>query len=210
MPKLSPEPFIHPSAQVAACRLGRYTEIQEGSRLLYVDFGDYSYTDRFADIANSTIGKFANIASFTRINPGDHPMERASQHHFMYRASYYWDDAEDEPEIFARRAAKSVTLGADVWIGANAIVLAGRTVGDGGVLAAGSVLTKDIGPYEIWGGAPARKLKDRHPPQIAARLRALAWWDWTHEALRAALQDFRALSVEAFLEKYENASGGPG
>lgn len=203
MPKLSPEPWIAPTASVVASTLGRYTEIQEGTRLLNVEFGDYSYTDRFADIANAEIGKFANIASFARINPGDHPMERASQHHFMYRASYYWEGAEDEAEIFNRRAAKRVRFGADVWMGTHAIVLSGRSVGDGAVVAAGSVVTKDIGPYEIWGGAPARKLKDRHPSGIAERLRALAWWDWSHERIAAALEDFRALSAEAFLEKYE-------
>ncbi|MCI4664324.1 MAG: chloramphenicol acetyltransferase [Neomegalonema sp.] len=204
MPKLSETPWIAPDASVVGSRLGRFTEIQAGSRLLNVEFGDYSYTDRFADIANATIGKFANIASFTRINPGDHPMERASQHHFMYRASYYWTDAEDEAEIFARRAAKPVVLGADVWVGAQAIVLSDRTIGDGAVVAAGAVLTKDVPPYEIWGGAPARKLRDRHPPAVAERLQALRWWDWSHAQLRAALPDFRALSVAAFLEKYES------
>ncbi|MEO1328624.1 MAG: chloramphenicol acetyltransferase [Pseudomonadota bacterium] len=202
MRRLSETPWIHESAQVRASTLGRYTEIQEGTRLLNVTFGDYSYTDRYADLANASIGKFANIASFSRINPGDHPMERASLHHFMYRASMYWDDAEDEPAIFERRAAKRVTVGHDVWIGHGAMVMAGRSVGDGAVIAGGAVLTKDAGPYEIWAGVPARKVRDRHPPAIAERLRALAWWDWSHAALRAALEDFRGLSVEAFLEKH--------
>lgn len=199
---LGEKPFVHPSARVSASRLGRYVEIQEGTRLLNVAFGDYSYTDRFADIANATIGKFANIASFARINPGDHPMERASLHHFMYRAAMYWEDAEDEAAIFERRAARPVTFGHDVWIGCQSVVLSGRRIGTGSVLGAGAVLTRDIGDYEIWVGNPARKVRDRFEPAIKERLLALAWWDWTHARLRGALEDFRTLTVDAFLEKH--------
>lgn len=206
MRRLSEAPDISPEADVRDVRFGRYCEVKEGARLLNVDFGDYSYTDRFTDIANARIGKFANIASFVRINPGDHPMHRASQHHFMYRATMYFDDVEDEADFFAWRASRPVTLGHDTWIGHGAVILAGRTVGTGAVVAAGAVLSKDVGPYEIWGGVPARKLKDRHPPALAERLSAVAWWDWRHDQLRAALEDFRALSAEAFVEKYE---GGP-
>lgn len=200
--RLSEGPTIHPSAEILRSDLGRYTEIGEGAALINVRFGDYSYTARFAEIANAEIGKFANIAAFARINPGDHPVERASLHHFMYRAAMYWDDAQNEAAIFERRAAKEVAIGHDVWLGHGAIVLAGRRIGDGAVLGAGAVLTKDAGPYEIWAGNPARKIRDRHPPAIAERLQALAWWDWDHLRLRAALEDFRGLSVEAFLEKH--------
>lgn len=201
---LGPEPVLHPGAVVRGGRLGPYTEIGEGARLLNVDFGAYSYTDRFADLANAQVGKFANIAGFTRVNPGDHPMERASQHHFLYRSAMYWPgDAEDDPDMFERRAGRPVRLGHDVWLGHGAIVLSGRTLETGSVLGAGSVLTKDAGPYEIWVGAPARKVKDRFDAPLKERLLALSWWDWDHDRLRAALDDFRALSVEAFLERYE-------
>lgn len=200
--RLSERPRIHPSAAVEGSRLGRFTEIGEGCLLSNTRLGDYSYAARFAEIANAEIGKFVNIAAFTRINPGNHPMERASLHHFMYRAAMYWEDAEDEAAFFAGRAAREVRIGHDVWLGHGAIVLAGRKIGDGAVIGAGAALTKDVGPYEIWAGNPARKIRDRHPPAIAERLQALAWWEWDHADLRAALEDFRALSAEAFLEKH--------
>jgi serine acetyltransferase len=82
-------------------------------------------------------------------------------------------------------------------------VLPGRAIGDGAVIAAGAIVTKDVAPYTIVGGNPAKLLKRRFAPEIAARLSALAWWDWDHEKLRAALPDFRALAIEAFLEKYK-------
>ena len=71
------------------------------------------------------------------------------------------------------------------------------------VVAAGAVVTKDVAPYTIVGGNPARVLKLRFEPNIARRLQRLAWWDWSHERLRAALSDFRSLPIEVFLEKHE-------
>ena len=68
---------------------------------------------------------------------------------------------------------------------------------------AGALVTKDVAPYTIVAGLPGTELRRRQPVDIAERLVALAWWDWSHDALRAALPEFRALSAEAFLEKYE-------
>lgn len=201
---LTAEPSVHRTAEIVASRLGAYTEVKEGVRVLNAELGDYSYADRLADIANARIGKFVSIASAVRVNPGDHPMERAAQHHFTYRAALYWPEEADDAAIFARRAAASVEIGHDVWLGHGAVVLSGRRIGDGAVIGAGSVLTRDAGAYEIWAGAPARLIRRRFPEPIAARLAALRWWDWEHERLRRALPDLRALSAEAFL----NAHGG--
>ncbi|MCI4661253.1 MAG: chloramphenicol acetyltransferase [Neomegalonema sp.] len=202
MPQLSESPYLHEGASVHGSQLGRYTEIGVGTRLQATVMGDYSYTDRFCDIANCQIGKFANIASFVRLNPGNHPTQRASQHHFQYRASMYWPDEADEQAFFEWRASQPVVIGHDTWIGNGALVMAGRSVGDGAVIGAGAIVTRDVPAYEIWAGNPARKIRDRFAPEIGERLRALAWWDWSHDALRAALDDFRALEVSAFLEKY--------
>lgn len=202
MAKLGPEPLIHPSADVVRSTLGRYVEVGARTRLLEVEIGDYSYVVNDADIAYARIGKFTSIAAMTRINPGNHPMERASQAHFTYRASAYFDDAEDEEGFFAWRRAHDVAIGHDTWIGHGAIVLPGRHIGTGAVVAAGAVVTKDVAPYAVVAGVPARPVRERFPLPIAGRLQALAWWDWDHVRLRAALEDFRRLPVEAFLEKH--------
>ena len=141
----------------------------------------------------------------TRINPGNHPMHRAAQAHFTYRASSYFPDEADDADFFEWRRAHRVVIGHDVWIGHGAIVLPGHTVGDGAVIAAGSIVTKDVAPYTIVGGNPARPIRQRFPNQIAARMVRLAWWHWSHERLRLALPDFRRLSAEEFLERYETA-----
>ena len=200
---LSSEPLIHPQAQVIASRLGRYTEIGARTSVEESELGDYSYVVNDSDIIYARIGKFCSIAAHTRINPGNHPMHRASQAHFTYRASTYFPGEADEHAFFDTRRAAGVIIGHDVWIGHGAIVLPGRTIGHGAVIAAGAIVTKDVEPYAIVGGNPARLLKRRFMPDIAARLEALAWWDWDHERLRAALPDFRTLAIEAFLEKYE-------
>ena len=200
---LSPQPLIHPQAEVTASKLGRYTEVGARTTIAESELGDYSYVVNDSDIVYARIGKFCSIAAHTRINPGNHPMHRASQAHFTYRASTYFPGEADEEVFFEWRRAAGVVIGHDVWIGHGAIVLPGRKIGHGAVIAAGAVVTKDVEPYAIVGGNPARPLKRRFAPDIARRLETLAWWDWDHERLRAALPDFRNLTIEAFLEKYE-------
>ncbi|MFG1373550.1 chloramphenicol acetyltransferase [Xanthobacter oligotrophicus] len=203
MKVLGETPLVDPTAQVKASTLGRYTEVGARTKLLEVEMGDYSYVVNDADIAYARIGKFCSIAAMARLNPGNHPTWRASQAHFTYRASAYFPGEEDEADFFQWRRDQRLTLGHDVWIGHGAVVLAGRSVGTGAVVAAGAVVTKDVPAYAIVAGVPARVVKERFPAAIAARLQALGWWDWSHERLRAALPDFRALPIEAFLEKYE-------
>ncbi|MGX1743885.1 chloramphenicol acetyltransferase [Bosea sp. NPDC055353] len=200
--KLGLEPLIDPTAQVRQATLGRYTAI--GARTIFAEstMGDYSYVVNDANVIYTTIGKFCSIAAMTRINPGNHPMHRASQSHFTYRAAAYFDDAEDDAAFFDWRRAHAVTIGHDVWIGHGAIVLAGRNIGTGAVVAGGAVVTKDVAPYTIVAGNPARPVRRRFTEDIADRLHNLAWWDWEHTRLRAALDDFRNLSVEDFLERH--------
>ena len=203
MPRLQSDgAVIHPDCEITDCEFGAYTEVGRGSRLAHVAMGDYSYCDRACDLANAEIGRFANIASYVRVGATDHPLDRASLHHFQYRSASYWEDAEDDVLWFDTRRARVARIGHDTWIGHNAQVKPEVTVGHGAVIAAGAVVTRDVAPYMIVAGMPAKPLRARLAPDLAERMMALAWWDWDHARLRDSLADFRRLTAEAFLEKY--------
>jgi phosphonate metabolism protein (transferase hexapeptide repeat family) len=195
-------PMLHPDCQITDVTFGAWCEVGRGSRLAHSEIGDYSYCDRYCDIANATVGKFANIASFVRIGATDHPLDRASLHHFMYRSAAYWPDAADDADWFARRRARRAVIGHDTWIGHNAQIKPEVTVGHGAVVASGAVVTKDVPAYAIVAGVPAKVMRMRLPDDLAARMIALAWWDWDHARLRGALEDFRALPAAEFLDRY--------
>jgi len=205
-PPLGETPSVHPDATIRRSELGPWTAIGEGSQIVESEVGAYSYCTERCDIIYSRIGRFCSIASDVRINPGNHPMWRATQHHFVYRAQSYGLGA-DEESFFDWRRAQPVTLGHDVWVGHGAIILPGVSVGPGAVVGAGAVVTRQVEPYVIVAGVPAKPIGRRFEPDIAERLIALAWWDWPHDELRAALDDFRRLPIDAFLDRYEAAKG---
>jgi phosphonate metabolism protein (transferase hexapeptide repeat family) len=200
-------PLVHPTAEVTGSTLGRYTEVEARSSVSEAVLGDYSYVMQDCRIWAATIGKFANVAAAARINATNHPTWRPTLHHFTYRAGDYFDGAEDEEAFFAWRRDHAVTIGHDVWIGHGATVLPGVTVGDGAVIGAGAVVSRDVAPYQIVGGVPARLIRERFPAIVAERFRRLAWWDWEHDALFAALEDFRTLDAETFLDRHEGQAG---
>ncbi|MEM8949549.1 MAG: DapH/DapD/GlmU-related protein [Pseudomonadota bacterium] len=200
-PLLGEQPSIHPWADVRRSRLGPWSMVGPRTSVAETTMGAYSYVVNDSDIIYSDIGKFCSIAAHVRINPGNHPTWRASQHHFQYRAASY-DLGEDETEFFDWRRGHKVTIGHDVWIGHGAVLLAGVTVGNGSVIGAGAVVSKNVEPYTIAAGVPAKPIRQRFDHDIAEALETLSWWHWPRDKVKAALDDFRHLGVEAFIEKY--------
>ncbi len=204
MPRLSAEtPFIHPECELTDSTFDRFVEIGRGSRIAHSHMGDYSYCDRYADIANASVGRFSNIAAFVRIGATDHPMDKASQHHFHYRSADYFEGALHDEDWFEHRKTRRTVIGHDTWFGNGAQVRPEVTIGHGAVVAGGAIVTKDVAPYMIVAGIPAVPLRARFDARLAERMMALAWWDWSHERLDKSLDGFRNLPAEAFLEKYE-------
>ncbi|MBN9530203.1 MAG: acetyltransferase [Alphaproteobacteria bacterium] len=196
-------PEIDPTAVVRNSTFGRYTYLGPHSMVANAEIGDYGYAMGQNQIAHARIGKFANLATGVRINPSNHPWWRATLHHFTYRSASYGFGLPDDEEIFAWRRQDQVVIGPDVWLGHNAIVMPGVTIGAGAAIGSGAVVTRDVAPFAIVVGVPARPLRQRVDDRTAEKLMRIAWWDWPHAQIDAALSDFRALSAEAFAEKYD-------
>lgn len=200
--KLSVDPLIHPTATTRDCSFGRYTEIDERCQIAECVMGDYSYVMRESEIWAADIGKFVNIASHVRINATNHPMWRATQHHFTYRAADYFPGEANEESFFTWRRDHSVVVGHDVWIGHGVTILPGVCVGNGAVIGAGAVVSRNVEAYTIVGGVPAKLIRSRFTQETASAMDKLAWWDWAHDRLHQALTDFRALPAEEFVARY--------
>lgn len=198
--KLGKEPFIHPSAHVINSHLGEWTEIGPNTKIEETEFGDYSYTSGDNEIIYSSIGKFCSIASHVRINPVNHPMWRVTQHHITYRLVQYELADQDDVDFFKWRREHRVTIGHDVWIGHGAIIMPGVRIGTGAVIGAGSVVTKDIPPYTIAVGVPAKPIRRRFSEEVAEKLMKLEWWNWDRGQIEERFKDLN--DIETFLQKY--------
>lgn len=195
-------PRIHASSVLRDCVLGRFTDIAERVNLAECEVGDYSYIERHVEGIYTSIGKFCAVASNVRLNALNHPMERASQHKITYRPNEYFVDAKIDKGFRGLRQSQRVVIGHDVWIGHGVIVLPGIVIGHGAVVAAGAVVTKDVEPYAVVAGIPAKRIKWRFEKTVRERMIALAWWDWEHDRLAVAIADMQGLTAVEFLQKY--------
>lgn len=196
---LSEQPTIHPTCHIVSSLVGGWTELGPYTSLLESTIGDYSYTAGQVSLAYTDVGKFCSIAAQVRVNPGNHPMGRVTQHHFTYRRAQY-GFGQDDLAFFDWRRAHRCVIGHDVWIGHGAIVLPGVTIGTGAVVGAGAVVSKDVEPYTIVVGVPAKPIRRRFPTETIEALLRSAWWDWDHATIKARFADL--LEVERFVEQY--------
>lgn len=194
------EPNLHPSSHVVDSRLGAWTTIGPTNQIIESVIDDYTYTMSDVTVNYAEIGKFTNIASHVCINPVQHPMDRVTQHHMTYRRVDYGFAETDDEALFNWRRQTRVSIGHDVWIGHGAIVMKGVTIGNGAVVGSGAVVTKDVEPYTVVVGVPARPIKRRFPVDVADALQRIAWWNWSRETLAERFHELN--DVHAFIAKY--------
>ncbi len=189
------QPSIEEDVEITDSSIEAYTQIKAHSVIHEVSMGDFSYCAGYNQIYYASIGKFCSIASFVRINPGNHPTyTRVAQHHFTYRSSMF-GLGEDDEDFFDWRRNSSVVIGNDVWIGHCAIIMPGVTIGNGAVIGAGAVVTKDVAPYSIVAGIPAKVIKMRFTDDIIHKIEQSKWWDWDYDKIKSRLSDFRDLDA---------------
>lgn len=144
------------------------------------------------------IGKFCSIACGAKflMNSANHAMGSLSSYVFPI----FWEDwgLEKRPaDAWDNRG--DIVVGNDVWIGYEAVILSGVTIGDGAVIGARAVVTKDVAPYSIVGGVPAKEIRKRFDPETVEALLLLRWWDWPLEKIAAHLQDIQSGNLNALL-----------
>ncbi len=202
-PKLA-ETIVESTVKLREVTIGRCCEVLGDTEIEYSELGDYSYLGPGCMVADAQIGRFCAIAAQVRIGAPNHPLDRPSQHRFTYCPEYYTETAQRDRAFFKQRRDDRVVIGNDVWIGHAVIVTPGVKVGDGAVLAAGAVVTRDVAPYTIVGGVPAKQIRERFNRRIAAQLSEIAWWDWPAETIWQRLPEFQSGNVEAFCARWEN------
>ena len=199
--KLGEEPYIHPTCRIRDSHVGSWTALGAHTSLVESFFGDYSYTAGDVQIIYSEIGKYCSIANSVRINPGNHPQWRVTQHHMTYRRAQYGLGETDDAEFFQWRRDHKCVIGHDVWIGHGAIIMPGVTIGTGAIIGSGAVVTKDIPPYAVAVGVPARVIKYRFEPAVIEKILASEWWEWNRAELEERFDDL--LNLDVFIQKYQ-------
>lgn len=133
------------------------------------------------------IGKFCSIACGAKFlfTSANHALGSLSTYPFPIFFEEWGLDAKDIRQAWDKRG--DIVIGNDVWIGFEAVILSGVTVGDGAIIGSRTVVTKDVPPYTIVGGAPARPIRRRFEDAVIEKLEALRWWDWDEEAIRRAI-----------------------
>lgn len=146
---------------------------------------DYSYVNENSFIAHSHIGKFTSIGSNCELGLPEHPINFISTSPFTYSSENIFNITETFYPY-----SKEIKVGNDCWIGNNVIIMQGVNIGNGAIIAAGSIVTKDVKPYSIVAGVPAKLIKYRFSPQKITLLEDLTWWNWSKEKLKRNKQMF--------------------
>lgn len=185
-----PQAVLHADVVLdAKSTLGRHTVLFAGARLVEAQVSDYSYVQARTQIFNAEIGPYCSIAAEVVIGLVDHPTR------FVSTSPVFYDNEQPLPHFFVDAPLELARvprtfIGADVWVGQRSMIKAGVTIGVGAVVGAGAFVTRDVAPYSIVVGAPARVLRMRFEPSVIEGLLRTRWWGLSDQALIELAQYF--------------------
>lgn len=190
---------ISPLASLYMITYGDHVAIRPLAKLERSEIGRCTSIGSMCAVYDCTIGNFCSIAREAYIGGASHPVDWVSTSGCFYLRSNFTGKCYHEEKY---EWLKKTTIDHDVWIGARAIILSGVHISTGAVIGAGSVVTKDVGPYEIWAGNPARFIRKRFDDEVIEVLLQSEWWNWEDETLTNAGTMFS--SPESFKEWLSN------
>ena len=143
------------------------------------------------------IGKFCSIACGAKFlfTSANHTMKSLSTYPFPIFFEEWQLDGKDICDAWDNKG--DIVIGNDVWIGYEAVILSGETIGDGAVIGSRAVVTKDVEPYTIVGGVPAKPIRKRFDEQMIKKLEKIGWWNWDEEQIRQNLEAIQVGDVDA-------------
>lgn len=169
--------------------ISRKAKVYGHVQVTHSTMGDYSYVGRNSRIIHADIGKFCSIASETKIGMGTHTLDKIST------SPIFTEAKNGTKHSWVKESAvnpfKKVTVGNDVWIGVRVMVMGGIRIGDGAVIGAGSIVTKDIPPYAVVAGVPAKVIRYRFPQEQIEALMAHPWWELPEDKLKDHIELFQ-------------------
>lgn len=171
-------------AEVKDCKFGAYNTVYKYARLRNSELGDFSYVARNSQIYNTKVGKFTCIGPNVSAGMGAHPSEGFVSTHPLFYSTLGQAGGLVIVEKNLFDEFPHTEIGNDVWIGNNAIIKYGIKIGDGAIIGSGAMVTKDVEPYSIVGGVPAKIIKYRFPEEQIEFLENLKWWDKDLEWLK--------------------------
>jgi virginiamycin A acetyltransferase len=169
------------------------------------NIGEYTYGNsgspkiiHFGENVRLKVGKFCSFAEdVTIVLGGYHPTHWLT----TYPLNVFLFE-EPKPHDGYPAAKGDVVIGSDVWVANGATILSGVTVGNGAIIAANSVVTKDVSPYSIVAGNPAKVIRKRFSDDIIEKLENIKWWDWPVEKIQSEAKNLQSDKIEEFLERY--------
>lgn len=180
-------------------RFGESVAILDRVHLERVSIGNFSYVSNDSRLVNVNAGNFCSIGPYVQIGLAPHPSRIFVSTYPAFYSNYNAGCPQNfrGDKIFDDSVPKT-GLGNDVWIGSNVIISGGIQIGTGAIVAAGSVVVKDVPPYAVVGGNPAQIIRYRFSEEQIKSLLGLKWWDWPIEKIHQHLNDFS--DVEKFLK----------
>jgi len=162
------------------CRIHKTSKVESGSNLINVNMDRYSFCGYNCEINNCQIGSFCSIANGVIIGGGMHPISWVSTSPVFYEGR---DSVKTKFSTKKREPVKTTIIGHDVWIGQNVLIKQGVSIGTGSIVGMGSVVTKNIEPYTIVAGNPAKIIRKRFDDKIISSLLKSEWWNFNNDKL---------------------------